>query len=66
MHLVILYKHKVHALSNGGEKMGKVIEFPIRHIETAEEVFEEEEYEFYDKELEEAYREYYAEYLKNN
>lgn len=46
--------------------MGKVIEFPIQYIETAEEVFEEEEYEFYDKELEEAYREYYAECLENN
>lgn len=47
--------------------MGKVIEFPVKYIETVEEeVFEEEEYEFYDKELEEAYREYYAEYSKNN
>ena len=41
--------------------MGKVIEFPVKYIETVEEIFEEEEYEFYDKELEEAYREYYAE-----
>ena len=44
--------------------MGKVIEFPVKYIETVEEVFEEEE--FYDKELEEAYREYYAECLENN
>ena len=47
--------------------MCKVIEFPIKYIETVEEeMFEEEEYEFYDKELEEAYREYYAECLENN
>ena len=44
--------------------MGKVIEFPIKYLTVEEEVFEEEE-EFYDKQLEEAYREYYAEYSKN-
>ena len=44
--------------------MGKVIEFPVKYIESVEEVEEEEE--FYDKELEEAYREYYAECLENN
>ena len=46
--------------------MCKVIEFPIKYLTVEEEVFGEEEYEFYDKELEEAYREYYAECLENN
>ena len=35
--------------------MGKVIEFPVKYIETLVEEVCEEEYEFYDKELEEAY-----------